>query len=361
GVKPWSAIIFTNMVIWRSVAFDFSVFRTSLTQIKHTFHTNEVNDVAWQHATFRKDGPMKQHPCYAAIDVGSNAVRLLIARIKEGEYPVAEKEILLRIPLRLGSDVFTLQRLSDESARCLTKTMEAFSNLISVFRPLSIKACATSAMREAENGLEVVEEIRRQSGINLEIIDGKKEAEFIFANRPDRLLPQGCASFLYIDVGGGSTELNLYTDGELQENESFRLGTVRLLEKAVNKSEWVRMHEWICEHVQNRQVVGIGSGGNIGRLHRLAKRSEQQAMSRDQLKKVYRQLKVLDENERVSQFKLKPSRADVIVPAAKIYLSAMKWAGIEKIYVPKFGLADGLILELHRQHQQGNPDHLLRN
>ena len=302
-----------------------------------------------------------RQPCYAAIDVGSNAVRLLIARIKENDYPVAEKEILLRIPLRLGSDVFTLNRLSDESTRCLTKTMEAFSSLISVFRPLGVKACATSAMREAQNGLEVVEQIRQQCGIELEIIDGKKEAELIFANRPDRLLPHGIESFLYIDVGGGSTELNLYTDGELQENESFRLGTVRLLEKAVDQKEWGRMRLWIEQHVQNKQVLGIGSGGNIGRLHRLAKRSEQQAMTREQLKKVYQKLKILDENERVSQFKLKPSRADVIVPAAKIYLSAMKWAGIEKIFVPKFGLADGIILELHRAQKGTGPDELLRN
>ncbi|WP_321533099.1 hypothetical protein [uncultured Desulfuromonas sp.] len=304
---------------------------------------------------------MKQHPCYAAIDVGSNAVRLLIARIKEGDHPVAEKELLLRVPLRLGSDVFTLNRLSDESARCLTKTMEAFSNLISVFQPLDMKACATSAMREAKNGLDVVDQIRQQCGIELEIINGKKEAEMIFANRPDRLLPHDCESFLYIDVGGGSTELSLYSDGELEVNESFRLGTVRLLEKVVDKSEWGRMQNWIEEHVQESQVLGIGSGGNIGRLHRLAKRSEQQAMSREQLKKVYLKLKVLDENERVSRFKLKPSRADVIVPAAKIYLAAMKWAGIEKIFVPKFGLADGIILELHRRQQQNGDDDLLRN
>jgi exopolyphosphatase/guanosine-5'-triphosphate,3'-diphosphate pyrophosphatase len=287
---------------------------------------------------------------YAAIDIGTNAVRLLIGRVRLQGSPRVEKELLVRIPLRLGNDVFTRRELSPNTIRQLTETITAFRHLMKVFRPRAMRACATSAMRESCNGAEVVREIEETTGIRLEIIDGQQEAELIFANRIDRQFFDHDA-FLYVDVGGGSTELNLFIEGRQLASASFKIGGVRILNEAVPVEEWPRMQKWIREHCKGIKAVAIGSGGNVGRLHRMAMLDERLPLTRKKLDQLVTGLAALDVEERIREFKLKPDRADVIVPAGKIYLEVMKWADIRKIYVPKFGLADGLILNLYREYE----------
>jgi exopolyphosphatase/guanosine-5'-triphosphate,3'-diphosphate pyrophosphatase len=288
---------------------------------------------------------------YAAIDIGTNAVRLLIGRVLLQGSPRVEKELLVRVPLRLGTDVFTRQELSRETIRQLTETITAFRHLVEVFRPRALRACATSAMRESRNGPEAVTEITAATGIRLEIIDGQKEAELLFANRIDRQFFDHDA-FLYIDVGGGSTELNLFTNDRRLASASFQIGGVRMLNQAVPAGEWPRLQLWLQQHCRNTQAVAIGSGGNIGRLHRMAKLDEMQPLVRKKLAQLVASLDSLAVDERIREYKLKPDRADVIVPAGKVYLAAMEWAGIRKIYVPKFGLADGLMLDMYREYEK---------
>jgi exopolyphosphatase/guanosine-5'-triphosphate,3'-diphosphate pyrophosphatase len=203
-------------------------------------------------------------------------------------------------------------------------------------------------MREARNGAEVVRQIATATGMPLETIDGRQEAELIFANRIDRDFFDDDA-FLYVDVGGGSTELNLFAAGRRLAADSFKIGGVRVLNQAVPAQEWQRLEHWVREHCREIGAVAIGSGGNIGRLHRLAKLDEKRPLSRKKLARLLSDLEPLEVAERARKFKLKPDRADVIVPAGKIYLAIMEWAGIRKIHVPRFGLADGLILDMYRK------------
>lgn len=288
---------------------------------------------------------------YAAIDIGTNAVRLLIGRIQLKGAPKVEKELLVRVPLRLGNDVFSHKQLTPESVRQLLETMTAFQHLISVFRPRAVRACATSAMRDSRNGAVVVAAIQEKTGLQLEVINGKQEAELIFSSRIDRQFAD-CGNFLYIDVGGGSTELNLFADGHRYASRSFDVGGVRILKGAVPHGEQKRMQQWIEKHVCRSEAIAIGSGGNIGRLHRLAKLEANQPLARKKLSQLLSRLNDLTIEERMNTFKLKRDRADVIVPAGNIYLQIMQWAGISSIQVPKFGLADGLILNLCRQYER---------
>ncbi|MEZ4600044.1 MAG: hypothetical protein R2940_09705 [Syntrophotaleaceae bacterium] len=288
---------------------------------------------------------------YAAIDIGTNAVRLLIGRVLLQGSPRVEKELLVRIPLRLGTDVFTRRELSRDTTRQLTETIKAFHHLMKVFRPRAIRACATSAMRESRNGGEVVREIAESTGLRLEIIDGKQEAELIFGNRIDRQFFDH-DSFLYIDVGGGSTELSLFAEGLRLASSSFMIGGVRTLNNAVPEGEWQRMQHWVQKNCRELDAVAIGSGGNIGRLHRMAKLDEKRPLTRKKLSQLVETLANLDMEGRIREFKLKPDRADVIVPAGKVYSAIMEWADISRIYVPKFGLADGLILNMYREYEK---------
>jgi exopolyphosphatase/guanosine-5'-triphosphate,3'-diphosphate pyrophosphatase len=288
---------------------------------------------------------------YAAIDIGTNAVRLLIGRVHLQGSPRVEKELLVRVPLRLGTEAFTRRELSPETVHQLTETIIAFCHLLEVFRPRALRACATSAMRESHNGSEVVREITAATGIRLEIINGQQEAELILANRIDRQFFDYDA-FLYVDVGGGSTELNLFADGRRLASASFQIGGVRMLSEAVPPEEWPRLERWVREHCRNRGAVAIGSGGNIGRLHRMAQLDEKRPLTRNKLSRLLSNLEPLEVAERIRRFKLKPDRADVIVPAGKIYLAIMEWAAIRKIYVPKFGLADGMILNMYRKYEK---------
>jgi len=286
-------------------------------------------------------------PRFAAIDIGSNAMRLMIASIEgDNESRHLHKEAFFRVPLRLGSDVFRLQRLSKETQIKLMKTMQAFRNLVEVFEPVSLKACATSAMRDSANGGDMVAEIKAQTGISLEIISGSDEADLIFSTHIRKTL-EPHLTYLFIDVGGGSTELMLYSDERVLNSHSFNIGTVRLLNDAVDASEWDSMRAWLKANLSDVCAIGIGSGGNINRLNRIAKKDENRILKRAKLQQLYKKLSLMDISERIDTFRIKPDRAEVIVPAAQIYLHVMKWGDISEIKVPKFGLVDGLI---HQQY-----------
>lgn len=290
---------------------------------------------------------------FAAIDIGSNAVRLLLSRIIEnGSEPIFKKESLIRVPIRLGEDSFTQQRISEQKKNNLIKTMIGFKHLMEAYEAVDYIACATSAMREAANGKEIAELIKQKSGINLEIIDGKKEAYIINSNHIEKELDVS-RSYLYIDVGGGSTELTLFSNNESITSRSFNIGTVRLLKDLVNRESWKEMKRWIKESTTEfHPISGIGSGGNINKIFRLSRKNEGKPLSFKNIKDIYQYLSTFTLDQRIKVLGLKPDRADVILPAAEIYLSVMKWARIKRMYVPQIGLSDGLIHILYERQRQ---------
>lgn len=281
---------------------------------------------------------------FAAIDIGSNAVRLLFSDVLKKKNNVSFKKIALyRVPVRLGDDVFTKGKISSEKQQKLLNTMSAFRLLIDVLSPEKIMACATSAMREASNGKRIVEEINKTCNLGLSIISGQEEANIIFSNHFEKYLDAN-NSYLYIDVGGGSTELTYITKGKISESRSFNIGTIRLLKDSVDHDTWEDMQKWIKPFLKNNPVIyGIGSGGNINKLPRLSNSKEKNQLSYSSIKKIYEMLDSYSYEERIQKFDLKPDRADVILPACKIYLAVMKWAKIKKIYIPEIGLADGMM------------------
>lgn len=289
---------------------------------------------------------------FAAIDIGSNAVRLLLARVFETDnQPVIKKESLVRIPVRLGEDAFTGQRISVEKADSLIQTMIAFRHLITAYGALDYIACATSAMREAKNAPGLVAAIEKQSGIRLEVVDGKKEADIIYSNHFEEKLSRK-KPYLYIDVGGGSTELTLFSRNKNIASKSFNIGTVRLLKNVVPKSSWREMKQWIISNLKGlKQVRAIGSGGNINKIFRLSRQKEVKPLSFKNLKDIYEFLSSYSLEERIKILGLRPDRADVIIPASQIYISVMEWGKIRRIYVPQIGLADGLIHLLYERYK----------
>ena len=291
---------------------------------------------------------------YAAIDIGSNAVRLLLAGVNEVKGEVRLKKISwVRMPIRLGEDAFLKQRISRERAAKLVKTIKGFHHLIEVYQPAAFKACATSAMRTAKNGPAICGQITRETGVHIDIIDGREEARFLFQNR-HRIMTSRNKAALFIDVGGGSTEMTLFFGGEVKASASFNIGTIRLLNRRVTRADWTHMAEWVKETVKGYPVVeAIGSGGNINKLFKLAKGKPGSAVSRKNIESVRGQLEALPMDERMMKFNLKPDRADVIVPGARIYLQAMNWAGCQKVYVPMQGLADGMVRVLHQELSGG--------
>lgn len=284
---------------------------------------------------------------YAAIDIGSNAVRLLIAEITENNGSVSfKKNTLIRVPLRLGDDAFLNQHISDKKATDLVKTMSAFRNLMDVYRVEDYMAFATSAMREAKNGQQVVEQIIKEAEINLEIIQGQKEAKIIYASHVDEAIDKG-KTYLYIDVGGGSTELSLFSAGELLASKSFNIGTIRILDNQDTEETWAEMHDFIREHTrQFKNISGIGTGGNINKLYKLAEEKDKAPISFAKLKSLYGYLNSFSLKDRINVLGLNQDRADVIIPAAEIYISVMKWGGIKQMYVPRVGMVDGIIQTL---------------
>lgn len=286
---------------------------------------------------------------YAAIDIGSNAMRLLICNIveQEGKDPQFNKSSLVRVPIRLGQDAFTVGEISEENIARMVDAMTAFRLLMQVHKVERYMACATSAMREAYNGNEVAEIIREKAGIKIDIIDGKKEAAIIASTDLQSLLQieQTC---LFVDVGGGSTEFSLFSNGKIIASKSFKNGTVRLLNNMVNDIVWQEIEKWIKNVTQDfENVILIGTGGNINKLFKLSGKKQEKPLSYFYINSQYQLLNSLSYEERIAQMGLNPDRADVIIYAVKIYLNAMKWSGARNIYVPKIGLSDGIVKAMY--------------
>jgi len=281
---------------------------------------------------------------YAAIDIGSNAVRLLIADIIVNEKEITfKKNTLVRVPLRLGDDAFLDKKISPKKADDLFKTMQAFRNLMDVYHVEDYMACATSAMREASNGPEMVKLIRSKANVNLEIVEGQREANIIYSSHIEQHLERK-KNYLYIDVGGGSTELSVFSDGELVASRSFNLGGIRILDNQDKEETWIEMKEWVKE--QNRthkNLLGIGTGGNINRLYKMADEKEGVPLSFTKLRSLHSYLSSYSLKDRINVLGLNQDRADVIIPASEIYLTVMKWGGVKQIFVPRVGLVDGII------------------
>ena len=288
---------------------------------------------------------------YAAIDIGSNAVRLLIKSIDREA--VQEKKIkkvmMLRVPLRLGFDVFSIGELSEKKADKLRRLMKAFRQLMKIYDVDDYRACATSAMRDARNGRTIIKKIEKDTGIRIEIIDGQEEARMIYNNHIE-CMEDRLGNYMYVDVGGGSTEINLWTNGELVWSVSYNIGTVRMLSNAVKEGTWQQMEEELMKVTEGVAAINIiGSGGNINKLFRLADKKDKklQRLPVSSLQTVYDVLKPLTPEERVEAFSLKQDRADVIVPAAEIFLKIAEVVHAEYIYVPVIGLSDGIIDNLY--------------
>lgn len=281
---------------------------------------------------------------YAAIDVGSNAVRLLIADITQTEEGYTfKKNTLVRVPLRLGDDAFLEHRISGRKIEDLLKTMVAFKNLMDVYQVSKYLACATSAMREAHNGKEVILQIKEKANLDLEIIEGQREANIIYANHIEDTLDNN-KSYLYIDVGGGSTELSVFVNKVPIASKSFDIGTIRILDNQDKEETWEEMKLWVREQTKlHKNLAGIGTGGNINKLYRMANEKEGQPLTFLKLKSLYNQLNGYSLKERIQVLGLNPDRADVIIPAAEIYITLMKWTGIKQVYVPRVGMVDGII------------------
>jgi exopolyphosphatase/guanosine-5'-triphosphate,3'-diphosphate pyrophosphatase len=286
----------------------------------------------------------------ASIDIGSNAVRLLLCQVIETHpTPVFKKIELVRVPIRLGEDVFTDRKVSINKIERLVKAMKAFKLLIDVFECEGYMACATSAMRESENGKDVIARVKKEADINIEIIDGHTEAKIIYTNHIAEELSNNF-HYLYIDVGGGSTELTLFGEDKIIASRSFNIGTIRLLHDKVTKEIWDDMKSWIEKNaISGKALQAIGSGGNINKIYKLAYGKETKAMSVKKIKEIADHIAEFSYEERIVKLGLNDDRADVILPAAKVFLTVMKTAGIDKIIVPQTGLSDGLIHVLYEK------------
>ncbi len=287
----------------------------------------------------------------AAIDIGSNAARLLICETsfyKDGTVDFT-KLCLLRIPLRLGFSVFDNGYVSDEKKKKLLETLKAYKILMGIYEVEAFKACATSAMRDAANGKEVLDEIFNETGIKVTIITGQEEANIIYETHIAEKLNEN-KSYLYIDVGGGSTEISLFSKNQTIFKESFNIGTIRLLNKKVTDEQWDHMKWYVKTYVRNYQPLeAIGTGGNINKIFSISKRKDGKPLSIDLLKDYYKEISYTPLDERKHIYQFRADRADVIVPALQVYISIMRWANAEEIYVPKIGLADGLIKMLYNE------------
>jgi exopolyphosphatase/guanosine-5'-triphosphate,3'-diphosphate pyrophosphatase len=281
---------------------------------------------------------------YAAIDIGSNAIRLLIADIIQNNKTISfKKNTLIRVPLRLGDDAFLDKLISPNKTEELIKTMVAFRNLIDVYKVTDYLACATSAMREAKNGNLIVQDIKEKAGLDLEIVEGQREANIIYASHIEQSLERK-KNYLYIDVGGGSTELSVFSNGELISSRSFNLGGIRILDNQDKEETWIEMKEWVKNMAQSyKNLSGIGTGGNINKLFKMADGKDGSPITFTKLRDLYSYLNSFSLKDRINVLGLNQDRADVIIPACEIYLTVMKWGGVKQIFVPRVGLVDGLI------------------
>lgn len=284
----------------------------------------------------------------AAIDIGSNAARLLITEVINS----AEKEItfnklnLIRVPLRLGFEVFENGLISEQKTQMLIQTLKAFRHLINAYDVVAIKACATSAMRDAKNSDKILSIVKKETGLDVEVISGELEANIIYENHIAENMDKD-HSYMYIDVGGGSTEISVFGNGKLSFKKSFNIGTIRLLKELVLDKEWEFMKENIKYATRShKDIIAIGSGGNINKIFSMSKKKDGKPLSIDLLRDYYKELSSINLKDRIQLYNLREDRADVIVPALQVYVNAMRWANAEEIYVPKIGLADGLIHHL---------------
>ena len=295
---------------------------------------------------------------YAAIDIGSNAVRLLIKEIKEEQGKAHfSKVLMLRVPLRLGFDVFDIGKISEKKEKNMIRLMKAFRHLMKIYDVKHCRACATSAMRDAKNGMDIIKQIEKKTGVHIDIIDGQEEAKIIYNNHVEHMEDQK-GNYMYVDVGGGSTEINLLSEGQLVCSRSYNIGTVRMLNNAVKDSEWERLKNDLAELAKSYpQTNIIGSGGNINKLYRLAdkKNKKKMTMQVSVLQELHTRLKALSLEERMEQFGMKPDRADVIIPAGEIFLTIANIIGASYIHVPVIGLPDGIIDELYLQNKNNQP------
>lgn len=286
---------------------------------------------------------------YAAIDIGSNAVRLLISNIieQDDEPVVFKKNSLVRVPIRLGADVFINGEISEYNQERMIDTMKAFSLLIKSHNVVRYKACATSAMREANNSAPLSKKILETCGINIDVIDGEEEATIIAATDLNNFIDPN-KTYLYVDVGGGSTEFSIIHNGEKIQSKSFKIGTVRLLNDIVKNATWLELEYWIKENTKKYYKVDlIGSGGNINKIFKISGKDIGKPLTYFYLTSYYKMLQNYSYEERITKLNLNQDRADVIIPATRIYLSAMKWSGAKDIYVPKIGLSDGIIKSMY--------------
>ncbi len=287
---------------------------------------------------------------FAAIDIGSNAVRLYFANIFEKKnLIVAEKASLIRIPVRLGEDVFDIGYISDEKRKNLIQTITAYKMLIDVYKPITYKACATAAMREASNKWEIIEEIKAKAGVDVNIIDGLEEARIVCATD---VIESDCRYkyALYVDVGGGSTEISVVKNHKLVNSNSFRIGTIRMLLKKDEPTEWERMKSWLSYYGSKiENLICIGSGGNINKLAKIYGDYEERLLTYKNLLKAYQQIKETSIIDRIEKMGMRPDRADVIEPASEIFIAIMQAINAKTIYVPKIGLPDGLIHEMYNE------------
>lgn len=284
----------------------------------------------------------------AAIDIGSNAARLLITEVvkEENKEPFFNKLNLIRVPLRLGFDVFELGVIPKAKIGMILQTMKAYKHLLNAYEVTHVIACATSAMRDAGNAEDIIRKVKMETGISIEVISGEMEAGFIYENHIAEHLDKE-HSYMYIDVGGGSTELTFFSNGKLTFKESFNIGTIRLLKDKVTDKNWDAMKEGIKTAAKGqKEIVAIGSGGNINKIFSMSKRKDPKPLPLELLRDYYKELNSVSLEERMHIYNLRPDRADVIVPALLIYINAMRWAGAGEIYVPRIGLADGLIHHL---------------
>ncbi|MCW3080248.1 ethanolamine ammonia-lyase reactivating factor EutA [Segetibacter sp.] len=287
----------------------------------------------------------------AAIDIGSNAARLLITDVVEGigHPPQFCKLNLIRVPLRLGFDVFETGEISEHRITMVVEAMKAYSHLLKLYEVEHLTACATSAMRDAKNGSEIIARVKNETGIDIEIISGDLEASIIYENHVAESMDEN-NSYLYIDVGGGSTELTFFADGKLVCKQSFNIGTIRLLKNQVEEKMWNEMKEMIKEKTKGyKKIVAIGTGGNINKIFSISKKKDGKPLELSLLKDYYKEFSAVSVKDRIRLFKFKEDRADVIVPALQIFINVMRWADADEILVPKIGLADGLIQHLYSE------------
>jgi exopolyphosphatase / guanosine-5'-triphosphate,3'-diphosphate pyrophosphatase len=284
----------------------------------------------------------------AAIDIGSNAIRFQVSTVLSNNQtqPIFKKLEYVRFPLRLGHDVFTTGRISEKSVEKFKKLMKAYKLLIELYEVNDYMICATSAMRESENGFELAEQIQEEFGITIHIIDGNREAELINRAISSFLTDK---TYLHIDVGGGSTELNLYAEGNKIKTRSFKIGSVRVLEGNDSPVMWQDMEHWIKEHVKRQygKVTAVGTGGNISKIFELARTKPGKTISLKKVKEIRKMIESYTLEERIYKLQMNPDRADVIIPASDIYLKVMEWAHANSILVPEVGLKDGIMLHLY--------------